>query len=222
MLLKSLQSSVPTMKSVNPCCVLGGGSRSRLCNQSASVVRSGEAVAIGCVCWGRFEGGRVRGKGRGRSRIRLDIGPIRSILGLACDLGVLLLLLCTRENHSAFVLVCSGKAVGLLRGGSDRLPRTHGPAGPCHEERRWPVDSHVSSEGRRPPSRPGPRFCSRHNMCELRHGAPRSEVGVAAGGCFGRGARENVKSFGQGEKLYFRCGVSWIFKLKLIRDKNDS
>ena len=38
----------------------------------------------------------------------------------------------------------------------------------------------------------------------------------------GGGARENVKSFGQGEKLYFRCGVSWIFKLKLIRDKNDS
>ena len=66
------------------------------------------------------------------------------------------------------------------------------------------------------------RDFARDNMCELRHGAPRSEVGVAAGGCFGRGARENVKSFGQGEKLYFRCGVGWIFKLKLIRDKNDS
>ena len=205
MLLKSLQSSVPTMKSVNPCCVLGGGSRSRLCNQSASVVRSGEAVAIGCVCWGRFEGGRVRGKGRGRSRIRLDIGPIRSILGLACDLGVLLLLLCTRENHSAFVLVCSGKAVGLLRGGSDRLPRTHGPAGPCHEERRWPVDFHGSSEGRRPPSRPGPRCCSRH-MCELRHGAPRSEVGVATGGCFGRGGPGKYQvAWPGGEALFSIC-----------------
>ena len=38
----------------------------------------------------------------------------------------------------------------------------------------------------------------------------------------GGGARENVKSLGQGEKLYFRFVVSWIFKLKLIRDKNDS
>ena len=99
MLLKSLQSSVP-MKSVNPCCVLGGGSRSRLCNQSASVVRSGEAVAICCVCWGRFEGGRVRGKGRGRSRIRLDIGPIRSILGLACDRCVIIVIMHTRKSFS--------------------------------------------------------------------------------------------------------------------------
>ena len=194
MLLKSLQSSVP-MKSVNLCCVLGGGSRSRLCNQSASVVCSGEAVAIGCVCWGRFEGGRVRGKGRGRSRIRLDIGPIRSILGLACDRRVIIVIIMHTRNHSASVLVCSGKAVGLLRGGSDRLPRTHGPAGPCHAQRRWPVDAHGASEGRRPPSRPGPRFCSRH-MCELRHGAPRSEVGVATGGCFGRG--------GPG-----KCQVAW-------------
>ena len=134
MLLKSLQSSVPTMKSVNPCCVLGGGSRSRLCNQSASVVFSGEAIVIGCVCWGRFEGGRVRGKGRGRSRIRLDIGPIRSILGLACDQRVIIVIMHTR-NHSASVPVCSGKAVGLLCGGSGRLPRSHGPAGPCLPQR---------------------------------------------------------------------------------------
>ena len=33
----------------NLCCVLGGGSRSRLCNQSASVVCSGEAVAVVCA-----------------------------------------------------------------------------------------------------------------------------------------------------------------------------
>ena len=67
MLLKSLQSSVP-MKSVNLCCVLGGGSRSRLCNQSASVVRSGEAVAIGCVCvgGGSREGGFEARGGGGR------------------------------------------------------------------------------------------------------------------------------------------------------------
>ena len=35
----------------------------------------------------------------------------------------------------------------------------------------------------------------------------------------GGGARENVKSLGQGEELDFRFVVSWIFKLKLIRDK---
>ena len=33
------------------------------------------------------------------------------------------------------------------------------------------------------------------------------------------GARENVKSLGQGEELDFRFVVSWVFKLKLIRDK---
>ena len=38
----------------------------------------------------------------------------------------------------------------------------------------------------------------------------------------GGGGRENVNSLGQGEKLYFRFVVSWIFKLKQIRDKNDS
>ena len=38
----------------------------------------------------------------------------------------------------------------------------------------------------------------------------------------GGGARENVKSLGQGEKLDFRFVVSWIFKLKPIRDKNGS
>ena len=161
MLLKSLQSSVP-VKSVNLCCVLGGGSRSRLCNQSASVVCSGEAIVIGCGCWGRFEGGRVRGKGRGRSRIRLDIGPIRSILGLACDRRVIIVIIMHTRNHSASVLVCSGKAVGPLHGGSGRLHRTHGPPGPCHAQRRWPVDALGASEGRMPPSRPGPRFCSRH------------------------------------------------------------
>ena len=38
----------------------------------------------------------------------------------------------------------------------------------------------------------------------------------------GGGARENVKSLGQREELDFRFVVSWIFKLKLIRDKKRS
>ena len=46
---------------------------------------------------------------------------------------------------------------------------------------------------------------------------------MATGVFFGRGgARENVKSLGQREELDFRPVVSWIFKLKLIRDKKRS
>ena len=133
MLLKSLQSSVP-MKSVRLCCVLGGGSCSRLCIQSAYVVCSGETIAIGCVCWGRFEEWMVRGTVRGWSRVRLDVRPIRGILGLACDQLVIIFNMNTR-THSASVPVCSGQAVGLLCGGSGRLPRTHGPPGPCFPQR---------------------------------------------------------------------------------------
>ena len=133
MLLKSLQSSVP-MKSVRLCCVLGGGSCSRLCIQSAYVVCSGETIPIGCVCWGRFEEWMVRGTVRGWSRVRLDVRPIRGILGLACDQLVIIFNMNTR-THSASVPVCSGQAVDLLCGGSGRLPRTHGPPGPCFPQR---------------------------------------------------------------------------------------
>ena len=59
----------------------------------------------------------VRGTVRGWSRVRLDVRPIRGILGLACDRRVIIVIMHTR-NHSASVLVCSGKAVGLLHGGS--------------------------------------------------------------------------------------------------------
>ena len=78
--------------------------------------------------------GIFEARGGGWSRIRLDVGPIRGILGLACDQRVIIVIM-HRRNHSASVPVCSGKAVGLLCGGSGRLPRSHGPAGPCLPQR---------------------------------------------------------------------------------------
>ena len=62
----------------------------------------------------------VLGKGRGWSRVRLDVGPIRGILGLACDQLVIINFFLYEHTNSFSLCACvlgagSGSTVGRFR-----------------------------------------------------------------------------------------------------------
>ena len=136
-------------------------------------------------------------------------------------ISVLLLLLCTREIIQPLCLCARGRqwvycaevpaACHDLMGQPGRVCR--------NDDGQWVSMATASGGGRRVVQ---DRDFARDMCvsCDMGLQGRRSERQPEV--FWGGGARGNVKSLGQREELDFRFVVSWIFKLKLIRDKNDS